>query len=329
MKIKYPVGVRGIGIYVPEKVLTNFDLEKMVDTSDQWITERTGIKERRIADSETATSDLGSKASVIAIENAGIKPEEIDLIINTSANFDMIFPATACIIQKNIGAVNAGAFDIQAGCSGFIYGFSVASQFLSTGKYRNILLVGADVLSKLTDWHDRSTCVLFGDGAGAVILNNSNNGGIISFILGERGSKGEVLQLPGGGTRYPASEETIKKKMHFISMNGNEVFRFAVKIMAEATLQAVEEAGIKMQEVDCFIPHQANIRIIDAAVKRLGINREKVFVNVDRYGNTSCGSMPIAIYEAIQRGMIKKDSIVAMVGFGAGLTWGSMIIKWS
>ena len=330
LKNIYPVRIAGIGICVPDKVLTNSDLEKMVNTSDEWIKTRTGISERRISSYETATSDLASKAAENAIINAGIKPEKIDLVITATATPDMLFPATACIIQNHIGAVNAGAFDLEAGCSGFMYALIVASQFISTGAYNNVLVVGADELSKITNWEDRSTCVLFGDGAGAVILQRSDgNSGILSFVLGARGSGAEHLKFPAGGTRMPATEDTVKNKLHCIHMNGNEVFKFAVKKMGEAAEEAVAKAGITLESVDCFIPHQANIRIIDAAAKRLKLPKEKVFVNVDRYGNTSCASIPIALYEALEKGMIKKDSIIVMVGFGAGLTWASIVMKWS
>lgn len=322
--------ISGIGISIPEKKLTNSDLEKMVETSDEWIRTRSGIVERRIASSDTSTSDLGFQAALNAIKSANKRPEEIDLVIAATATPDMPFPATACLIQDKIGALNAGAFDLEAGCSGFIYALCVGSQFISTGIYKNVLVVGCDTLSKITNWEDRSTCVLFGDGAGAVVLEGiENESGLLSFCLGSRGSGGELLKVPAGGSRTPASEKTVKEKQHYIQMSGNEVFKFAVKIMEEASLEAINKAGLKIEDVNCFIPHQANLRIIDAAGKRLGIDKERIFVNVERYGNTSCASIPIALYEACQAGRIKKDDIVVLVGFGAGLTWASAVLKWS
>lgn len=321
--------IAGIGSYTPSKVLTNPDLEKIVETSDEWITTRTGIKERRMAEDSQATSDLSFEAAKEAIANAGIKPEEIDLIINASAIPDMIFPATACIVQNKLGAVNAAAFDMQAGCSGFIYALSAANTFIASGMYDTVLVIGADVLTRVTNWKDRNTCVLFGDAAGAVILKSASTGsGFLSFYLGAEGAGADLLKLPAGGTRMPASSETVSESLHYINMTGNEVFKFAVKIMGEASLKAIELAGLKPENIDCFVPHQANIRIIDAAIKRLKLDKDKVFINVDKYGNTSCGSVPLALYEAVKSGRIKKGDVVALVAFGAGLTWASTVLVW-
>lgn len=321
--------IAGIGAYVPEKVLNNFDLEKIVETSDEWIRTRTGIKERRMAQDSQATSDLSIQAAQAAIKDAGIKVEEIDLIINASAIGDMIFPATACIVQSKIGAVNAAAFDVQAGCSGFIYALSVANSFIASGMYDTVLVIGADVLTRSTNWKDRNTCVLFGDAAGAVILKPSQKGtGFLSFYLGADGNGSDLLKMSAGGTRMPASHKTVDENLHTIYMAGNEVFKFAVKIMGEASLKAIELAGLKPEDVNCFVPHQANIRIIDAAMRRLKLDHDKVFINVDKYGNTSCGSVPLALCEAVKSGRIKNGDIVALVGFGAGLTWGSAVLLW-
>lgn len=317
-------------MYVPEKVLTNFDLEKMVDTSDAWIRERTGIRERRIAAPEESTSDLATRAAKEALAAANLSPEEIDLIIVATASPDMLFPATACLVQANLGASRAAAFDLEAGCSGFIYGLAVGAQFIATGSCRHVLVIGAETLSRLTNWEDRSTCVLFGDGAGAAVLSPvSPPRGILSFYLRSDGSGGELLKLPAGAARLPASRETVESRLHFIAMNGREVFKFAVRAMEEAALEALNRAGVSSQEIDCFVPHQANIRIIDATAKRLGLPPEKVVVNIDRYGNTSAASIPIALYEAVAQGKIKPgESTVLMVAFGAGLTWGSVLMRY-
>lgn len=321
--------IAGIGSYTPSKVLNNFDLEKIVETSDEWITTRTGIKERRMAEDTQATSDLSLKAAEAAIKDAGIKPEDIDLIINASAVGDMFFPSTACIVQSRINAFNAAAFDLQAGCSGFLYALTVANNFIVSGMYSTILVMGADVLTRSTNWKDRNTCVLFGDAAGAVILKSCQKGsGFLSFYLGADGRGGDLLKMSAGGTRMPASHKTVDENLHTIYMAGNEVFKFAVKIMGDASLKAIELAGLKPEDVNCFVPHQANIRIIEAATRRLKLNPEKVFINVDKYGNTSCGSVPLALCEAAKTGKIKKGDIVVLVGFGAGLTWGATVLVW-
>ncbi len=323
------VGIIGIGTYVPEKVLTNKDLESMVDTSDEWIVERTGIQERRIASPDMATSDLASKAAQRALDDAGVTAEEIDLIIVATATPDMFFPSTACLVQANIKATHAAAFDLAAGCSGFVYGMVTGSQFIKAGLYKKVLVIGAECLSKILDWTDRNTCVLFGDGAGAAVLAETAPGyGILAAQLGADGSGGDLLKLPAGGSRNPATNETVSQRMHFVHMSGNDVFKFAVKIMGEAANRALEDAGLSAGDVDCLIPHQANIRIIQSAAKRLKLPMDKVMINVNKYGNTSAASIPIALEEAVHGGKIKQGDNVVLVGFGAGLTWASAVIKW-
>lgn len=322
-------GIAGIGTCVPDTVLTNAQLEKMVDTSDEWIQSRSGIRERRIASDEQATSDLAAVAAERALEDAGITPGEVDLVIVTTDTPDMIFPATGSLVQDRIGAKNAGAFDLVAGCTGFVYALAVGSQFVATGSCRNVLVIGAETLSKIIDWEDRNTCVLFGDGAGAAVVRPVEEGsGILSFKLCSDGGGGHHLAMPGGGSRRPATRETVDNKLHYIHMNGREVFKFAVRIMGEAAEEVLHSAGITKSDLDLFIPHQANIRIIESAAKRLGLPMEKVLVNVDRYGNTSTASIPLALEEAVREGRIKRGDHIAMVGFGAGLTWGAVAMKW-
>ncbi|MDD4601280.1 3-oxoacyl-[acyl-carrier-protein] synthase 3 protein 1 [bioreactor metagenome] len=329
MRENKAVGIIGLGCYVPEKVLTNFDLEKMVDTSNDWIVERTGIKQRHIAGDDVATSDLAVKAAEQALADAGISADELDLIIVGTATPDMYFPSVACIIQNKLKATKAAAFDLSAGCSGFVYGLVTGSQFIISGLYKKVLVVGAETLSKILDWTDRNTCVLFGDGAGAAVLSVVDDGyGILGVELGAEGAGGHYLSLPAGGSRLPASELTVANRSHFVHMNGNEVFKFAIKVMGEAALKALENASLKPEDVDCFIPHQANIRIIQSAAKRLKMPMEKVMINVDKYGNTSSASIPIALKEAVMNGKVKKDDTIVLVGFGAGLTWASCVIKW-
>lgn len=323
------VAIIGTGTYVPEKIMTNKDLENIVETSDEWIVSRTGIRERRIASPEMATSDLATRAAEKALIDAGITADELDLIIVATATPDMYFPSTACLVQANLKASNAAAFDLAAGCSGFVYGLVTGSQFIKAGLYKKVLVIGAETLSKILDWTDRNTCVLFGDGAGAAVLAATDSDyGIIGAHLGADGSGGDLLKLPAGGSRNPASAETVTQKMHFVHMNGNEVFKFAVKIMGEAAITALENAGLSADDVDCLIPHQANNRIIQSAAKRLKLPMDKVMVNVDKYGNTSAASIPIALEEAVHSGKIKQGDIVVLVGFGAGLTWASAVIKW-
>jgi 3-oxoacyl-[acyl-carrier-protein] synthase-3 len=329
MKNEMGVGILGLGIYVPEKILTNKDLEKMVDTSDEWIVERTGIRERRVVDPAMATSDLATRAAEKALAEAKVSPDEIDLIIVATATPDMFFPSTACLVQANLKAANAAAFDLAAGCSGFMYGMNTGAQFIKTGLYKKVLVVGAETLTRIMDYTDRNTCVLFGDGAGAVVLGACQPGcGIIGFHLGADGTGGDLLKLPAGGSRLPASAETVANRQHYVYMNGNEVFKFAVKVMGESAFKALENAGVTPADVDILIPHQANIRIIQSAAKRLKLPMEKVIVNIDRYGNTSSASIPIALREAIDDGRIKDGDVIVAVGFGAGLTWASCVIKW-
>lgn len=328
MQMKY-AGILGMGFYVPEKVLTNYDLEKMVETSHDWILERTGIKERHIAAPEQATSDQALIAARKALEDAGIEAEQLDCIIVATETPDTKFPSTACFLQDLLGAKDAAAFDLSAGCSGFVYSLSVANSMITSGLYKHILIVGAETLSRIMNWKDRNTCVLFGDGAGAAVVGEVPEGyGILSVEMGADGSGGKFLQMPAGGSRKPASHETVDNNEHYIFMDGSEVFKFAVKIMASASKKVMDKAGISSEEVDLIIPHQANTRIISASAKRLHVPEEKVFVNVDRYGNTSAASVPIALCEARQQGLVKKDDKIVFVGFGAGLTWAAVAMKW-
>ncbi|MFU0801289.1 MAG: ketoacyl-ACP synthase III [Xylanivirga thermophila] len=322
-------GILGTGSFVPPNIITNEDLEKMVDTSDEWIVSRTGIKERRVVDKNVATSDIAAIAAQRAIKDAGIDAKDLDLIIVATVTPDMSFPSTACLLQDRLGAVNAAAFDLEAACSGFLYGIITAKQFIITGTYKNILVIGAECLSKIINWKDRNTCVLFGDGAGAAVLGRVEEGyGILSNCLGADGAGGQFLSLKAGGSRLPASVETVEQGLHYVSMKGNEVFKFAVKIMASAAEEAVNKAGLTADDIDYLVPHQANIRIIDAARKRLKLDENKVYVNLDRYGNMSSASIPVALDEAVHSGKIKKGHNIVMVGFGGGLTWGSCLMKW-
>jgi 3-oxoacyl-[acyl-carrier-protein] synthase-3 len=322
------IGILGVGKALPDNILTNSDLEKMVDTSDVWITSRTGIKERRIATEEVACVDLAEEASRRALAAAGIGIDQIDLIVVASATPDMVFPSTACLLQARLGVSQAAAFDVSAGCSGFVYGLDVAWNMLKGGNYQYALLVGADLLSRITDFTDRSTCVLFGDGAGAVVLGPAEGRGIIGTHLGADGSGGTKLYISGKGFERVFKGETSKGRDGYISMAGNDVFKFAVRIIEEATLYVLNKAGMSPQDIDLFIPHQANIRIIDSAVKRLDIPENKVVINVDKYGNTSAASIPIAISEAYESGSLKPGMKVILVGFGAGLTWASALVEW-
>lgn len=317
------------GSYVPEKILTNFDLEKMVDTSDDWISERTGIKERRIASKDQSTSDLAYEASKIALKQANIKAKDIDLIIVATVTGDMPVPSTACLLQNHLNAKNAAAFDINAACSGFIYGLSIADSFIKSGMYKRVLLVGAEILSKFTDWQDRTTCVLFGDGAGAVILEPTDeDNGIISTQLHSDGTLWELLNLPGGGSKNPPSKDTIEKRLHFLKMRGNETFKVAVRSLESIAVESLKKNNLKPSQLAALIPHQANLRIIQATADRLGLSMDKVVVNIDRYGNTSAASIPIALDEAVRMGRIRKNDYVLLEAFGGGLTWASALIKW-
>lgn len=326
----FKAGIIGTGSFLPDKLITNKDLEKIVDTSDEWITTRTGIKERRIADKAIASSDMGTNASLKALKAAGIGAEEIDLIIVATVTPDMNFPSTACIIQNNIKATRAAAFDVEAACSGFIYALAIAEQFVATGFYKNVLVVASECLSRFVNWKDRNTCILFGDGAGAVVISRVDKKyGILSCHLGADGSGKDLLSLKAGGSRQPASLETIEKNLHSIHMEGSEVFKFAVKIMAAAANEAAKLAGLTSQDIDYLVPHQANIRIIEASAKRLGIDKEKLWINLDKYGNMSAASIPVALDEAVRAGQIKKGDHVCLVGFGGGLTWASTMIRWA
>ncbi len=306
------VGILGVGHYVPEKTLTNQDMEKIVDTSDEWITERTGIKQRHIAAPEQATSDMSVLAAERALADAGVSPEEIELVICATASPDHAFPSTACLIQDRIGAKNAAAFDLSAGCSGFVYSLGVASQMIKTGLYKKALIIGAETLSRIMNWEDRNTCVLFGDGAGAAVIGEVEEGlGVLGIDLGADGSGGKFLIQPGGGSRNPASAETVAAHDHTIHMSGQDVFKFAIQIMGQTSKRALDNAGMKPEDLDLLVPHQANMRIIHSAAKRLKMPMEKVWVNVHKYANTSAASIPIALCEAQEAGALKKgDSIL-------------------
>jgi 3-oxoacyl-[acyl-carrier-protein] synthase-3 len=320
---------RGVGRYAPEKILTNFDLEKIVDTSDEWIVERTGVRERHIVTDDQAASDLAVPAAMKALEAADLPPEELDLIILGTVTPDYFFPSTACIVQDKIGAKNAGAFDLSAGCSAFIYGCNIATQFIATRRYENILVIGVETLSKLMDMTDRNTCVLFGDGAGAAVLGPAQgDGGILATYMKADGSLGYLLEMPGGGSRQPPTHESLDARMHYIKMAGREVFKNAVRSMVEAGKYVLGEAGYSGEDVDLLIPHQANWRIMSVVADKLGIPHEKVFVNLDKYGNTSAASIPIALSEAVEQGRVKPGNLILNVAFGAGFTWAANLVRW-
>jgi 3-oxoacyl-[acyl-carrier-protein] synthase-3 len=319
----------GLGKYLPPKVLTNFELEKMVDTSDEWITTRTGIKERRISEKGVGASRLAYEASKIALKRAGLRACDLDLIIVATITPDTQFPSTACYLQSYLKARGASCFDVSAACAGFVYALTCAWQLVRNGLYKNALVVGSEVLSSITDWSDRSTCVLFGDGAGAAVLVGSREGGILSSYLGADGNKADLLILPGGGSLYSASEETVKERLHYIKMRGNELFRIAVRIMVKAAKKALKDAAIPTREIDLLIPHQANERIINAVAKRLSVPPDKIYLNISRYGNMSSASTAVALCEAWEEGRIKKNDIIVLDAFGGGLVWGSSVIKWS
>ena len=322
------VGILGLGAYLPEKILTNKDLERMVDTSDEWIQTRTGIKERRIAEKGTATSDLAAKASLEAIQSAGLKPTDLDLIIVATISPDMIFPSTACIVQEKIGA-KCAAFDISAACSGFPYGITIAEGLIRSGTYKHILVVGAEVISGFINWKDRSTCVLFGDGAGAAIVGEVKDGhGILATYLGSDGSQANLLHIPAGGSAIPPSSASVDAGLHYVQMEGSEVFKAAVRTMGDAILEVTKRAHIKVEDIDCLIPHQANLRILNVVSERTGIPLEKIFINLDRYGNMSAASTAVALYEAVKKGFVKKNSNIVLVAFGSGLTWAACSIRW-
>jgi len=329
MSIGMSVGVLGTGRYVPEKVLSNYDLEQMVETSNEWIVTRTGIRERRISSPEQASSDLAYHASLEALKNAGLTPEDIDLIIVATITPDMAFPSTACVLQERLGAKRAAAFDLSAACSGFIYSLATATSMISTGMYKHVLVVGAECLSKITDYTDRNTCILFGDGAGAVVLGQVPEGrGFRSFVLGADGGGAELLHLQGGGSRCPSSAESVAAGKHYIYMAGSEVFKFAVRIMGSAALEALDKAGMSKEDVDLLVPHQANIRIIQSALEKLDLPEEKCMINLHKYGNVSAASIPIALAEAVEEGRVREGDCLVLVGFGGGLTWGASVLIW-
>ena len=319
--------IAGWGKCVPQKVLTNADLEKMVDTSDEWIVTRTGIRERRIADEGETTASMSVAAAQQALDRAGIRASDLDLILVATSSPDYLLPPVSSMIQDRLGA-RCGAFTLVAGCTGFVYGLATAQQFIATGAYKNILVIGAEIISRNVDWTDRATCVLFGDGAGAVVLQASETPtGVLSFVLGSDGSGAEHLMMKGGGVVMPMSQRVIDERAHYVRMNGREVFKFATRVLARAAAEALEKSGVSLDDVDLLIPHQANLRIIELAARQLGMPMDKVFVNIDRYGNTSAASIPIALVEAIEQGRCGENSTILMVGFGAGLTWASAVVK--
>lgn len=323
----------GTGSFMPEKVLTNDDLSKIVDTSDEWITTRTGIKERRIAAPDQATSDLASEAARRALADAGIRPEEVNLIVVATVTPDMFFPSTACIVQKKIGATNAVCFDISAACSGFLYALQVARHFINTGNRTTALVIGAEKLSSLINWQDRNTCVLFGDGAGAVVIRRAGEGSdaqgrVLSTVMGSDGNLADLLKVPGGGSACPITAENALIRPNTIHMEGRETFKHAVTRMCQASEQALEIAGLKKEDITLIIPHQANLRIIQAIADRLGLPHDKAFINLDKYGNTSAATIPVALDEAHRAGRLKKGDILLLVAFGGGFTWASSIVRW-
>lgn len=329
MQQEEKVSITGIGSYLPRKILTNYDLEKMIDTTNDWIIQRTGIKERRIIENGVTTSDLATKASLKAMKDAKVSPKDLDMIITSTITPDHFFPSTSCYIQQKIGATRASAFDILAACAGFIYAISIGQSFVNSGAAKTVLVVGAECLSKITDYKDRTTCVLFGDGAGAVILQKSGKKHQILYTnLAADGSQADVLIMPGGGARNPASLESVQKRMHYIQFKGKEVFKLAINNITKLIIETAKKNNLKPKDIDLIIPHQSNLRIIEATMQKLGLPMEKAFVNIDKYGNTSSASIPIAIDEARKAGRLRKGNIVMLVAFGGGLTWGSSLIRW-
>jgi 3-oxoacyl-[acyl-carrier-protein] synthase-3 len=321
--------ITGVGAYVPERVLTNAELEKLVDTSDEWITTRTGIKERRMAAKDEFTSDMAAKAAQRAMKMAGVTASQVDLIIVATITPDMPFPATACFVQQKIGAKRAAAFDLEAACSGFIYGLEIGQQFIMSRTYDTVLVIGAEKLSAITDWQDRNTCVLFGDGAGAAVLQNRENShGLLTAVMGADGGKANLLFMPAGGSRCPASRDSVDARMHFLRMEGKETFKNAVQAMCSAAQEVLRRCEVDITRIKCVIPHQANGRIIEAVAERLGAKPEQVFTNIEKYGNTSAASVAIAMDEAFQSGRFKKGDLILLFAFGAGLTWAASVIEW-
>ena len=323
------ISITGIGSNAPVQVMTNDEIAKLVDTSDEWILERTGIRERRVASPDEALSDISLPAAEAALEQAGVKASALDLIVVATVTPDMVFPSTGAIIADRLGAKDAAAYDLSAGCTGFVYALVQAHGMIAGGLADNALVIGGDVLSKIVDWEDRSTCVLFGDGAGAVVLERVGEGGFLGFELGADGSGGSQLYMPAGGSRAPASAETVAGRQHFAKMNGREVFKFATRVLVDSAEKVLGECGVGVDDVDVYVPHQANVRIIDYARRKLGIPEERTVVNVDRYGNTSSGSIPLALDDAGVDGRLVPGEMVLMTGMGAGLTWGSALIEWT
>jgi 3-oxoacyl-[acyl-carrier-protein] synthase-3 len=321
--------VTGWGMAVPDRILTNDEISKMVDTSDEWIVSRTGIRQRRIVGKGETTASLAAEAGARALVRTDLSASDLDLVIVATASPEHLFPATACLVQDSLGASKAGAFDLSAACTGFILALNMAAQAIITGSINNALVIGAETLSRLVDWEDRGTCVLFGDGAGAFVLQASERpGGVLSAVMRSDGSGGNILSIPAGGSRYPATHETVSKKMHTIHMNGRDVFRFATRVMAGATREVIERAGLELDEIELVIPHQANERIIESAARGLGLPMDRFMLNIDRYGNTSSASIPIAVCEAIERGRIRAGDNLVLVAFGGGLTWGALAMQW-
>tara|TARA_Y100000588_G_scaffold381222_1_gene466491 strand:- start:146 stop:1144 length:999 start_codon:yes stop_codon:yes gene_type:complete len=321
--------ITGIGSYVPERVLSNSDLEKLVDTNDEWITTRTGIKERRMAAENEFTSTMAVKASLKALTQAELSPTDLDLIVVATITPDMPFPATACLVQQELGASKAAAFDLEAACSGFIYALEVGRAFISSGVYQNVLIIGAEKLSSIIDWEDRNTCVLFGDGAGAAVLQRRDGArGVLATRLGSDGNKAEILAMPGGGCRQPATVDSVNDRIHFLKMEGKEVYKNAVTAMTAAAKDVMEQSGLSIDDIKCIIPHQANQRIISAIGERLGAKEDQVFVNLQKYGNTSAASVAVALDEALESGKIERGDRILIIAFGAGLTWGATVLEW-
>ncbi len=321
--------ITGWGMATPQRVLTNAELERLVDTSDEWIQTRTGIRERRVAGPGESTSTLATEAARRALEQAGLAPSAIDLIILATCTPDRPFPATACTVQANLGITGAAAFDVAAACSGFVYGLQVGTSMIRSGAARNVLFIAADVFTHYINWHDRNTCVLFGDGAGAVVLQPSEQPlGLLSCVLGASGADEDLMTVEAGGTRLPATAELLEQGRQYVTMNGREMFKVAVRSMGDSSRQALAEAGLTLNDVALVIPHQANVRILDATAKRLGVGMDRVFVNLDRYGNTSAASIPLALVEAVATGRVSDGDHVLLTAFGGGLTWASAVLRW-
>ena len=324
-----PVEITGLGSYLPERILTNHDLEQMVDTSDEWITQRTGIKERRLAAQNQATSDLAVAAAREALKQAGMAPEQVDAIICATCTPDYLFPATACLVQAALGAENAVCYDVEAACSGFVFALAQGAAMVAAGVLENAVIIGAETLSRFTDYDDRRSCILFGDGAGAAVLSKSRNGGEVIYCeLGADGCRPELMIIPAGGARLPTSRETADRRDHFIKLEGREVFRYAVNKLGELVLRIPEETGIPLEDIKLIIPHQSNDRIIRSVCERAGIPEQKAYMNIDRVGNTSAASIPIALDEAVQRGRIQRGDLVLLLAFGGGVTWGSILLRY-